>query len=133
MRFNQSELFRFVIVGGINTFHYYVLYLFLLHVVESHYFVAHSIGFLSSLIGSFFLNTTFTYKVKPTWAAFIRYPLTQLFNTSATSLLLFLFIEILQMNSSVAPIIAVLFTLPATFILTGRVLKKSWTREKVNT
>jgi putative flippase GtrA len=121
----RSEFIRFVIVGGVNTLHYYLIYMFFLHVLGIHYFTAHIIGFISSLIGSFFLNTLYTYKVKPTWGAFIRFPLTQLFNTITTAALLFLLVEQLHMNSSIAPMVAVVFTIPATFILTGRVLKTS--------
>lgn len=128
----RSEFIKFVIVGGINTIHYYLVYMFILHLVGFHYFTAHIIGFVSSLVGSFFLNTLYTYKVKATWAAFLRFPLTQLFNTTATAVILFLLVEQLHINSSFAPMVAVLFTLPATFILTGRVLKQSCKRKKLS-
>ncbi|MEN8698690.1 GtrA family protein [Bacillus infantis] len=125
MRFIRSEFFRFAMTGGVNTLHYYSIYLVLLHWAGFHYFLAHSIGFASSLIGSFFLNTLFTYRVKPTWVAFIRFPLTQLFNTGMTAVILFILVDGLKVSSSLSPVIAVVFTLPATFILTGRVLKTS--------
>lgn len=132
MRFIYNEFFKFIIVGGLNTAHYYAVYLIMLHIAGLHFFTAHVIGFISSLIGSFFLNTLYTYKVKPTWAAFIRFPLTQLFNTGMTAVLLFLFVEQLHISSSIAPLAAVLFTLPVTFILTGRILKKPCKKEKTH-
>lgn len=132
MPFIRSEFSRFVIVGGINTLHYYLVYLLLLEVLGFHYFTAHTIGFISSLIGSFFLNTLYTYKVKPTWAGFIRFPLTQLFNTAATAVILYLLVEQLSVSSSIAPMAAVLITLPATFILTGRVLKRPCKKPKIS-
>jgi putative flippase GtrA len=125
MRFIRSEFFRFLVTGGVNTLHYYMIYLTLLHFAGFHYFLAHGIGFASSLVGSFFLNTRFTYRVKPTWRAFIRFPLTQLFNSAMTAVILYILVEGLKVSSSLAPILAVAFTLPATFILTGRVLKPS--------
>lgn len=126
----RNEFIRFVIVGGINTFHYYIVYIFFLYLLEIHYFSAHIIGFISSLMGSFFLNTLYTYRVKPTWGAFIRFPLTQLINSITMAVLLFLFVEQLHMNRSIAPMLAVVFTIPLTFILTGRVLKTSCKKKK---
>ncbi|MEH7123673.1 GtrA family protein [Bacillus sp. JJ1773] len=125
MLFNKKEFLRFVVVGGVNTLHYYVLYMACLHILEFHYFLSHIIGFLFSLIGSFFLNTFYTYKVKPTWSRFLRFPFTQAFNTIATAVLLFIFIDLFHINSSLAPIAAVFITTPMTFILTGRILKTS--------
>ncbi|MCM3790396.1 GtrA family protein [Domibacillus indicus] len=132
MPFIPNEFLKFIIVGVINTGHYYAVYILMLHGLGLHFFAAHMIGFLSSLIGSFFLNTLYTYKVKPTWSAFIRFPLTQLFNTGMTAVLLYLFVEQFGMNSSIAPLVAVFFTLPATFILTGRILKKPCKKEKTH-
>ena len=123
MRFIHHEFVKFVIVGCVNTLTYYVLYLLFLHVAHLYYFAAHIGAFILSLIGSFFMNSYFTYKVQPTWGKFIRYPFTQLANTVITSALLFLFVEIFQLNSSFAPIAALFFTVPLTFVMTGRILK----------
>jgi len=125
MPFSKKEFFRFVLVGGVNTLHYYAIYMACLHILGFHYFLSHMIGFLLSLIGSFFLSTLYTYKVKPTWSRFLRFPLTQVFNTLATSALLYIFVELFHLSSSFAPIAAVIFTIPMTFILTGRILKTS--------
>lgn len=125
----HNEFFKFVIVGVVNTLHYYLLYTFFSH-VGFHYFTAHIIGFISSLIGSFFLNTLYTYKVTPTWSAFIRFPLTQLFNITTTAVLLFILVEQLHLHRNIAPLVAVIFTIPATFIVTGRVLKTSCKKKK---
>jgi putative flippase GtrA len=125
MRYINHEFARFIVVGGINTVHYYFFYLLCLHFLHLHYFLSHALGFAVSLVGSFFLNTYFTYKVKPTLAKFIRFPLTQVVNTLSSTVLLFVLIEWLQINSSFAPFIAVLFTVPITFIITRRILKPS--------
>lgn len=128
----RREFLRFVVVGCVNTLHYYLVYLLFLHVMGVHYFPAHLIGVVSSVIGSYFLNTLYTYKVRPSWETFLRFPLTQLFNMGVTVVLLYLLVEQLHINSSLAPILAVLVTLPATFILTGRMLKTSCKKEIVS-
>ena len=125
MRYIDQEFTRFVVVGGINTVTYYFLYLFCLHFLQFHYFLSHAVGFVVSLVGSFFLNAYFTYKIKPTLAKFIRFPLTQVVNTLSSTILLFVLIEWFRINSNFAPLIAVIFTVPITFILTGRILKQS--------
>lgn len=125
MRYINHEFTRFIIVGGINTVHYYVIYLLCIHWLHVHYLSAHILGFISSLIGSFFLNAYITYKVKPTLAKFIRFPLTQMVNILASTSLIFVFIDWLQINDSLAPVIAVIFTIPITFFITGRILRSS--------
>ncbi|MDU3083994.1 MAG: GtrA family protein, partial [Staphylococcus epidermidis] len=38
------EIIKFIIVGGINTFNYYIAYLFLLKVLHVNYMVSHIVG-----------------------------------------------------------------------------------------
>ncbi len=119
----NTEFTRFVFVGVVNTLSYYSIYLFLHNVLEWPYMVSHLIGFLISLNISFFLNTYVTYKVKPTLKKYLYFPLTQLVNISVSTLLIFLFVEFLHLNSNIAPFAAVIFTIPVTFIISGKILK----------
>ena len=66
------EIIKFIIVGGINTFNYYIAYLFLLKVLHVNYMVSHIVGFIVSFIISYYLNCYFVYKVKPTIEKFLR-------------------------------------------------------------
>lgn len=120
----NNELTRFILVGGINTLNYYIVFLFFHNLLDFHYMGAHVIGFVVSLVISFFLNTAFTYRVKPTLKKFLQFPLTQLVNVSTSSVLVFLFVEGLKLNSNIAPIIAVFFTVPITFLVTSKILKQ---------
>lgn len=121
----NTEFIRFVIVGGINTIHYYGVYLLCLHLLHMHYFLSHIIGFVLSLVGSFFLNTYFTYKVKPTWKKFLQFPLTQVVNTVTQTSLLFILVEIGNISSNYAPLLAMFITVPITFMITRRILKST--------
>lgn len=120
----DTEFTRFVIVGGLNTGNYYLVFLLCHNVLEFHYMLSHIMGFIISLVISFFLNTYFTYKVKPTLAKFLQFPLTQLVNIGVSTSLVFIFVEWLNLNSNIAPLAAVVFTIPVTFIVTGKILKK---------
>lgn len=123
MKWFNSEFIRFIFVGGCNTLIYYLLYLCGLHLFHLHYMVAHVVGFILSLVGSYFLNTYVTYRVKPTWRKFFMFPLTQLANTVITTIILLVLVELLQVSSSLAPLFSMFVTVPITFIITGKILK----------
>ncbi|KYG59741.1 GtrA family protein [Planococcus maritimus] len=119
----NTEFTRFVFVGVVNTLSYYSIYLFLHNVLDWAYMLSHIIGFLISLNISFFLNTYVTYRVKPTLKKYLYFPLTQVVNMSVSTFLIFIFVEFLHINSNIAPFAAVIFTIPVTFIVSGKILK----------
>ncbi|MFD1929829.1 GtrA family protein [Sporosarcina siberiensis] len=125
MRFINEEFLKFIVVGVLNTAIYYFVFLFCLHFLNLHYFVAHIFSVVISIVGSFFLNTKYTYNVEITWRKFFYFPLTQLVNVIVTMLLLVLLVESLHVNSQFAPLLALVVTIPITFIITGRVLKSA--------
>ncbi|QTD43429.1 GtrA family protein [Sporosarcina sp. Te-1] len=122
-QFINHEFNKFALIGMVNTGVYYALYLAGLHLAHVPYVAAHWLAVVMSMIGSFFLNCYVTYEVKPTWARFIRFPLTQAVNVAVTFILLFLLVEWFGINSSAAPIAALFVTVPITFVVTGKVLK----------
>ncbi|OCA85166.1 GtrA family protein [Pseudobacillus wudalianchiensis] len=124
MRRTSQEFIRFVIIGGINTFNYYAVYLLLHMLLGWLYMPSHVIAFLVSFIISFFLNSYFTFKVKPTLAKFLKFPLSQVVNFTVSSLFMYVFIEYFQINSMITPILAVFVALPATFVVTSKIMKK---------
>lgn len=119
----NTPFIRFIIVGCINTGVYYSIYLLSMYGLSMHYIFAHGIGFAISLVVSFFLNVYFTYKVKPTWKKFLTFPFTQVVNVSVSTLFLLVFVEWLYISSSIAPLIAVFFTVPITYIVTKKILQ----------
>jgi putative flippase GtrA len=123
MKFIFSEEFiRFVIVGLINTFNYYVLYLLLYHLVSLDYMFAHIIAFLISMIGSFYLNSYFTYKVKPTLKKFLQFPLTYAVNITVTTLAIWLFVDVLGWSETLSPLLATVLAIPFTFVVSKFIL-----------
>lgn len=120
----ENKFIRFAIVGCMNTLNYYILYLFLFHVVNFHYFFAHVGAFLFSMVGSFFLNSYFTFKSKPTWKKFIQFPLTYVTNLLMSTIGMFLFIELFHFNETISPILAAVFAIPFTFLMSKWILDK---------
>lgn len=114
---------RFIVVGCINTAVYYGFYIIFMYGLSFHYIASHAIGFIISFVGSFFLNVYFTYNVRPTWKKFLSFPLTQVVNVSTSTLFLLVFVEWFDISSAIAPLFALFFTVPITYIVTKKVLQ----------
>ncbi|HGH5478031.1 GtrA family protein [Staphylococcus pseudintermedius] len=117
------EIFRFVLVGGINTLNYYIVYLILLRLFDVHYLISHIVGFIFSFVVSFYLNCYFVYKVRPTLKKFLAFPLTQVVNMGTQTLLIFIFVGLMHFNAALAPFVGLIVTIPITYILSKFILK----------
>ncbi|WP_284139003.1 GtrA family protein [Virgibacillus sp. LDC-1] len=118
-----NSFLRFVIVGFINTGNYYILYVLLMS-MNIAYIYSHSIAFVLSMIGSFYLNCYFTYKTKPTFKKFFQFPLTYVVNYSVSTFSLFILVGILNLNEFAAPLIAAVIPIPFTFIISKKILTR---------
>lgn len=117
-----AQMFRFMLVGVLNTANYYVLYLAFIHVFSLPYLASHILAFLISMVGSFYFNSYFTYRVKPTLKKFLQFPLTYLVNISVSTLSLVLLVNIFHINENISPLIAQGLTIPATFFVSKKIL-----------
>ena len=117
------QVVKFGMVGGVNTATFYGCYL-LLH-PHMPYFLAYTLAFLVSMVGSFFMNTYFTYRTKPTWAKFVRFPLTNVTNYVITSVGTVLLVNGIGMNDKIAPLVAAIAAIPFTFLLARRILTRT--------
>lgn len=121
----HAEILKFIIVGGINTLNYYVVYLLLLKLLHIEYMISHITGFLVAFVISYYLNCYFVYRVKPTWRKFISFPITQIVNVSLQTVLLYVFVSWLNLSAEIAPFAGLIITIPITFILSKWILKDS--------
>ena len=121
----HAEILKFIIVGGINTLNYYVVYLFLLKLLHIEYMISHITGFLVAFVISYYLNCYFVYRVKPTWRKFISFPITQIVNVSLQTVLLYVFVSWLNLPAEIAPFAGLVITIPITFVLSKWILKDS--------
>ncbi|GGU07674.1 MULTISPECIES: GtrA family protein [Streptomyces] len=115
-----GQILRFGLVGGVNTGTFYGCYL-LLHPWMP-YFAAYSLAFLLSMVGSFFLNTYFTYRTRPTWKKFALFPLTNVTNYLVQSVGLYVLVAWAGMDDRVAPLVAAVVAIPFTYLLSQRIL-----------
>ncbi|MER0445575.1 GtrA family protein [Streptomyces sp. Edi4] len=117
-----GQVIRFGFVGGVNTCTFYAFYWPLLHLAHLPYFIAYTIAFLLSMVGSFFLNTYFTYRTQPTWKKFLLFPLTNVTNFVVQSAGLFALVHWVGMNKTIAPLVAAVVAIPFTYVLSRRIL-----------
>lgn len=120
-----NQFIRFGLVGVANTMHYYVWYAFFYLLIDMPYLFAHVIAFIISMIGSFYMNCYFTYKIKPTLKKFLQFPLTYIVNIGGSSLFLLIMVDIFSWSEVLSPFIAQCLTIPITFILSKLILDKS--------
>jgi putative flippase GtrA len=114
------QVVRFGLVGVVNTGTFYACYLALHPVLP--YFAAFTVAFVLSMIGSFFMNTYFTYRTRPTWKKFFFFPLTNVTNYVVTSIGVFVLVEWCQMDDKIAPLVAAVVAVPFTYVLSRRIL-----------
>ncbi|MCX5407271.1 GtrA family protein [Streptomyces sp. NBC_00335] len=115
-----GQIVRFGLVGAVNTGTFYVLYL-LLHPWMP-YFAAYSLAFVLAMVGSFFMNTYFTYRTRPTWKKFLLFPLTNVTNFVVQSAGLYALVSWAGMNTKIAPLVAAVVAIPFTFVISRKIL-----------
>ncbi|MEU4845856.1 GtrA family protein [Streptomyces gilvosporeus] len=113
---------RFAMVGAVSTVTFYSSYLALHPWLP--YVLAYTAAFTLSMVGSFFLNTYFTYRTRPTWRKFLTFPLTNLtsFVLTGTGTGTILLVHWLHVSSRVAPLPAAVAAIPLTFLVSRRIL-----------
>lgn len=111
---------RFVVVGVVNTGVYYGLYL-LLH-LGLPYLAAHLLATSLAMIGSFFLNSWWTFHTRPTIGKFLAFPLSNLTNYVVQTFGVVLCVEAFGMDQRFAPLPAAVLAIPVTFLLSRRIL-----------
>ncbi|KHS57856.1 hypothetical protein QX51_06475 [Terrisporobacter othiniensis] len=123
-RGNLVEFVKYAIVGCINTADYYLSYLVFMDIFKFAYRISFVLGYVVSILGSYFLNTYFTYKQKPSVKKFLIFPLTYIPNFIIQYLGIILLVDRLNMSSKVAPVITAIVATPITFFVMKYVIKK---------
>lgn len=123
-----GRIARFGIVGAVNTGVHFVVYLAVQTVLP--YMVAHLLAFAVAMVGSYFLNCRFTFRVKPTLRGFLLFPLSNLTNLAVSTAGLYVLVEFFGVPQWVAPLPTAALAIPITFlvaqfVLVGRGSKRS--------
>jgi len=121
MKYINKEFIRFVLFGGVNTLLGYLIYVILL--IFLNYKVSFTITYVSSIFISYYLNSKFVFYRKVSLKKGLMYPSVYLIQYLTCMLLLHFFVEILNLSKFIAPILAVLLTVPVTFFLSRSIIK----------
>ncbi|WP_129312143.1 GtrA family protein [Streptomyces sp. L2] len=116
----SRQILTFGVVGAVNTATYYLLYLLFLTWLP--YLAAHTLAFVLSMVGSFFLNARFTYRTRPTWRKFLLFPLTNVTNFVITTATVYVMVDLLRTSSRFAPLLASAAAIPVTFLVSRRIM-----------
>ena len=120
MKSYNREFCRFLFLNGINTLAGYLIYAFLLLFLP--YLAAYSVVYVISIFFSYLLNSRFVFKQGLGWNKAIRYPLVYLTQYLLGTLLLYVFVQKLMIDTLIAPGLVVLLSLPVTYFLSRRIL-----------
>lgn len=117
----RAEAQRFLVIGAINTFATYVLYLALLPRVG--YKLAYTIAYVMGIAFAYLLNTRFVFRVRRTLASFTLFPLVYLAQYALGIVTLYAAVNLFNVSEQFALIASIAVTIPVTFLLSRFVLK----------
>lgn len=114
-----SQFLKFGLVGVLNTAIAYVVYLFFI-MLGIHYMVSNLIGFSVSVINSYYWNNRYVFKAdrqrvwwKTLVKTYVSYAGTGIV---LSSLLLYLWVDVLYISPTIAPMLNLIITVPVNFV-----------------
>jgi putative flippase GtrA len=116
-----GEMFRFLVVGVINTTVSYGAYLLLLQWFP--YKVAYAISYILGIAISYLLSTFFVFRQPLRARAALRYPLVYLAQFLLGLVLLQVFVEFLGAPVWLAPLFVTALTIPCTFVMSRMIVR----------
>lgn len=110
-----GEVLRFLIGGASTTLVSYAAYLLLLP--HFSYLVAYSIAYAIGIGWSYFANTLFVFRRRPSVKRALAFPLVYAIQYLAGTALLVVLVDGLHVGQNIAPLAVVILTLPVTYVL----------------
>jgi putative flippase GtrA len=111
----RGRFLRFLISGGINTVATYATYLALLSIFE--YRLAYSIAYVTGIFLSYVFNRTFVFQTHRGWRSVLLFPFVYLTQYMAGLAIVWAWVGQLHLAQSLAPLVAILVTIPLTYLL----------------
>ena len=119
----KSSFLRFLISGGINTAVTYTAYLSLLKIAG--YKTAFTLAYVFGIALAFAINRLFVFQTHRGWRSVIMFPFVYLIQYLASISIVWLWVEKLYLPKEVAPLTAIVVTIPLTFVLSRLVFGRS--------
>lgn len=119
----KSSFLRFLISGAINTAVTYGAYLSLLKITG--YKTAFTLAYVFGIALAFAINRLFVFQTHRGWRSVIMFPFVYLIQYVASITIVWLWVEKLRLPKEVAPLTAIVVTIPLTFVLSRLVFGRS--------
>ena len=110
-----STFLRFLISGGANTAATYAVYLAMLLVVG--YKTAYTIAYVFGILLAFVVNRLFVFQTHRGWQSAALFPLVYLAQYVVSLAVLWAWVEKLRLPEELAPLVAIIITIPLTYVL----------------
>ncbi|MCP3982079.1 MAG: GtrA family protein [bacterium] len=121
-KFFESEIVRFVIVGGVNTGLTQLLYMGLLFVMS--YTASYTVSYVAGIFLSYWLNSRYVFRQPLQWSKALQFPLVYLAQYVLGVALLYVMIEWLGVHEMIAPLPVVALIVPVTFLMSRYIIKR---------
>lgn len=126
-RIISLPIFRFIIIGGINTLlSWFFFYLFLKFFS---YIIAYTLVYGLGIIFSYYLNTFFVFNKKFEIKKLIQYPIVYLVQYIIGILTIYVLVDEIGINKQMAIIFTTIINIPITFILSKSIIAPNSTKE----
>ena len=119
----ENEFVRFLVAGAVNTGTTYVIYAVLLLALP--YALAYSIAYVSGIFISYYLNSRFVFNAPLHWRKAVQFPLVYLVQYVLGVGLLAFWVGVIGVPEIFGPALVIVFTIPATFLLSRLIIKPS--------
>jgi len=120
---------RFLVSGAINTAATFAIYVQLLGVVT--YVLAYSVAFVSGIVVSYLLHRYFVFRTGGGLGVMMLFPLVYVVQYLLGVMIIFLWVDVLDMPETVASVVAVVATVPVTYALSRRLFLRRRDRDDV--
>lgn len=114
-RLINNDFPRYLLSGGFNTLVTYGVYLLLLQALP--YKTSYTIAYIGGIFLSYILNRYFVFKSDRGVKSLFLFPVVYLAQYLISLIIIWLWIEKLNLDERAAPILAIAITVPMTFIL----------------
>lgn len=118
----RAQFVRFLATGASNTVASYAVYLALLPFV--HYLVAYTIAYLFGIGLSYALMTRFVFQTTARWSTALRFPLVYVVQYLLGSSIIHVLVAYAGVRPFLAALLAMIVTVPATFVLARVVFRR---------
>ncbi len=119
----EIKFFRFLLTGGLNTVITYALYLALLSLFP--YTWAYSISYVCGIVFAFVMSRFFVFKEHQGIKSILFFPLVYVAQYVLGMCVVWFWVRQISLPEYLAPLAAIILSLPMTYVLTKLVLVKS--------